>query len=238
MVDSELRTARLTLRLPWRDAGAYTELVGELQQRSEAAFVNSVDSSVDSSDADSSVTISITGLMMIFARTLDAMMSSMLESYTIAAVVISIMMILLVGSVRLGLISMIPNLLPITIVLGVMGIFGLPLDAFTMLIGSIALGLAVDDTVHFMHNFMRYYKDSGSSSEAIVHTMHTAGRAMVVTTIVLSLGFFIFMSSEMNNLLNFGGLTGLAIILSLFADILLAPALMTLIFRKKLNLKV
>ncbi len=218
MVDSQLQTARLTLRLPWRDAGAYTTMVDEVQTRADAALGEVAESRV-------------TGLMMIFARTLDAMMTSMAQSYTIAAFVITIMMILLVGHVRLGLISMIPNLLPITIVLGVMGLFGLPLDAFTMLIGSIALGLAVDDTVHFMHNFQRYYRQSGGDTvEAIRHTLHTAGRAMVVTTTVLSLGFIIFMASEMNNLLNFGGLTGLAIVLALGADLLLAPALMTLIF--------
>jgi predicted RND superfamily exporter protein len=175
----------------------------------------------------------VTGLMMIFARTLDAMMTSMAQSYTIAAFVVTMMMILLVGHIRLGLISMVPNLLPITIVLGFMGITGLPLDAFTMLIGSIALGLAVDDTVHFMHNFQRYYRQSGDTVEAITHTLHTAGRAMVVTTIVLSLGFLIFMRSDMNNLINFGGLTGMAIILALLADLLLAPALMTLVFGKR-----
>ncbi len=218
LVDSQLQTARMTIRLPWRDAASYTVLVDEVQQRIEEAV-------------DGLATVSVTGLMMIFARTLDAMMISMAQSYTIAAFVITGMMILLVGHMRLGLISMIPNLLPIITVLGVMGILGLPLDAFTMLIGSIALGLAVDDTVHFMHNFQRYYRLSGGDTlEAITHTIHTAGRAMVVTTIVLSLGFFIFMASDMNNLLNFGGLTGLAIILALFADLMLAPALMTLVF--------
>ncbi len=219
VVDSELRTARLTLRLPWKDAGAYTTLVDEVEQRIDEAF-------------GEEITTHVTGLMMIFARTLDAMMTSMVESYTIAAFVVTFMMILLVGHIRLGLISMVPNLLPITIVLGVMGLAGLPLDAFTMLIGSIALGLAVDDTVHFMHNFKRYYRQSGDTTEAIAHTLHTSGRAMVVTTIVLSLGFLIFIQSDLNNLLNFGGLTALAISLALAADLLLAPALMTLIFGK------
>ncbi|HIJ22899.1 MAG: MMPL family transporter [Gammaproteobacteria bacterium] len=220
LVDSELRTARITLRLPWRDAGSYTAIVDEVQERVDQALPEGVESQV-------------TGLMMIFARTLDAMMTSMAQSYTIAAFVVTMMMILLVGHIRLGLISMVPNLLPITIVLGFMGITGLPLDAFTMLIGSIALGLAVDDTVHFMHNFQRYYRQSGDTVEAITHTLHTAGRAMVVTTIVLSLGFLIFMRSDMNNLINFGGLTGMAIILALLADLLLAPALMTLVFGKR-----
>jgi predicted RND superfamily exporter protein len=136
-----------------------------------------------------------------------------------------------VGSLRLGLVSMIPNLLPIVLVMGLMWLLGMPLDLFTMMIGSIAIGLAVDDTVHFMHNFRRYHAESGDVREAVRETLMTTGRAMLVTTVVLSIGFFIFMFSSMSNLRNFGLLTGLAILIALLADYLLAPALMTLLVR-------
>jgi hypothetical protein len=153
----------------------------------------------------------------------------MKESYIIAGCVITIMMILLVGSLKIGLVSMFPNLLPIVITLGVMGWFGFPLDMFSMMIGSIAIGLAVDDTIHFMHNFRRYYSDSGDVGDAVQKTLHTAGRAMLVTSVVLSLGFFIYLFASMNNLFYFGFLTGLTIILALLADFFLAPALMVLL---------
>jgi predicted RND superfamily exporter protein len=123
---------------------------------------------------------------------------------------------------------MIPNLLPIIITLGVMGWFDFPFDMFTMLIGSIAIGLAVDDTIHFMHNFRRYYADTGDVRGSVRRTLHTAGRAMLVTSIVLSLGFFIYMFASMNNLFYFGLLTGMTIISALLADFLVAPALMAL----------
>lgn len=158
-------------------------------------------------------------------------MLSAARSYVIAGVVISAMMILLVGSLRLGLVSMIPNLLPIVLVMGLMWVLRLPLDMFTMMIGSVAIGLAVDDTVHFMHNFRRYHDESGSVHEAVHHTLITTGRAMLVTTVVLSIGFLIFMFASMNNLFAFGLLTGLAIIIALLADYLPAPALMTLLVR-------
>jgi hypothetical protein len=107
-----------------------------------------------------------------------------------------------------------------------MGWLGIPLDMFTMLIGSIAIGLAVDDTIHFMHNYRRYHHSSGDVREAVEQTMLGAGRAMLVTSIVLSTGFFIYMFSNLNNLFAFGLLTGFTILSALLADFLLTPALM------------
>jgi len=102
-----------------------------------------------------------------------------------------------------------------------------------MLVGSIALGLAVDDTVHFLHNFRRYFHDSRNVSEAVSNTLHTAGRAMLFTTVALSIGFFVYTQATLKNLYSFGLITGFTIIMALLADLLLAPAMMTLIYRNK-----
>jgi len=173
----------------------------------------------------------MTGLMPLLFRTMNAVMISMAESYILAFCVVAGLMVLLIGSLRLGLVSMIPNLLPIALALGLMGALAMPLDTFTLLIGSIALGLAVDDTIHFMHNYRRYLEQTGDSREAIRHTLDTAGRAMLLTTLVLSTGFLIFTLSSMNNIFNFGILTAFAIAMALVADFLLAPALMHLLHR-------
>jgi hypothetical protein len=82
-----------------------------------------------------------------------------------------------------------------------------------------------------MHNFRRYHHEAGDAPEAVRQTLLTAGRAMLVTTIVLSTGFFIYMFASMNNLYNFGLLTGITIIMALIADFFLAPAIMTLVTR-------
>jgi predicted RND superfamily exporter protein len=124
---------------------------------------------------------------------------------------------------------MVPNLTPIAIAMGFMWWAGIPLNMFTMLVGSIAIGLAVDDTVHFMHNFRRYFAQTGDVREAVRHTLHTAGRAMLVTSIVLAIGFYIFMFASLGNVIQFGFLVGSAILLALLADFLLAPALMVLL---------
>jgi predicted RND superfamily exporter protein len=164
-------------------------------------------------------------------QTITNVIRSMVKSYIIAMVVITLLMVLLIGKLRIGMLSMIPNLFSIFLTLGIMGWFDVPMDLSTMLVGSIAIGLAVDDTVHFMHNFRRYFEDGGDAVDAVMKTLHTTGRAMLVTSLVLSCGFFIYMFAEMNNLFNFGWLTGFAIIMALLSNFLIAPALMVMVNR-------
>jgi hypothetical protein len=160
----------------------------------------------------------------------------MMRSYIIALCVITPLMVLLIQSLRGGLLSMVPNLAPVIITLGLMGWLGFPMDGFTLLIGSIAIGLAVDDTIHFMHNFQRYYSASGDAPGAVHQTLQTTGRALLFTSLVLSTGFFIYMFSSMQNLSNFGLLTGFCIIVAFLADAILAPALMVLVRRPRSQL--
>jgi predicted RND superfamily exporter protein len=228
VVDTRFQQARISIKVPWRDALSYVPFIKEIEKRFTEAF-----SSLEQDKKPVSVTT--TGIMSLFARILYATMYSAAQSYGIALVVITIMMILLIGNLRLGLIAMIPNLGPILIVMGIMGWFNIPLDMFTMMIASVAIGLAVDDTVHFIYNFKRYYTESGNVRDAVGRTLHTAGRAMLTTSIVLSIGFFIFMFASMNNVFYFGFLIGLAIILALIGDFFLGPALMALSAEKMLK---
>ncbi len=215
-VDSQFSVARFTAKAPWTDAIEYRSILDQIENKAKELFAGKAD-------------VMVTGMITLFAKTIDIMISTTITSYLIAGVVITLMMILLIGNLKIGLISMIPNLTPIIVTLGMMGFVGMPLDMFTLLIGSIAIGIAVDDTIHFFHNYRKYYSETGSSKLAIEHTLTTAGRAMLVTTIVLTLGFWIFMLAGMNNLFNFGLLTGIALLLAFLADVLLAPALLTVI---------
>jgi len=129
------------------------------------------------------------------------------------------------------LLAMFPNMLAILFIMGLMAVFKLPFDMFTMLIGSIAIGLSVDNTIHFMHNFRRYYRKTGNVEKAVERTLLTSGRALFITTAVLSIGFFIYTFASMKNLFFFGLLTGLAIALALVTNFFLTPALMALVAR-------
>jgi len=218
-VDSQFSKARFTLKMPWTDS-IYLEILSEdLEKRFQQQLGDDV-------------TITVTGMNALLGRTMAATIFSMTESYIIAAIVITLMMILLLGSVRIGLISMIPNLTPIILTVGIMGWLDLPMDLFTILIGSIAIGLAVDDTIHFMHNFRRYHLETGDVADSVRRTLLTSGRAMLVTSVVLCIGFFIYMFSILTNLFNFGLLTGFAIAMALLADFFLAPALMMYFYQQ------
>ncbi len=221
LVDPTYQTLRATLFIPWLDAVEYMHFIKDIRAHFDSNYAQQV---------------SVTGLTVILGQTFAEMLYSTGASYALAAGVISLMMIALMGGVRIGLISMLPNLLPITTVLALMKLAGAPLDMFTLLIGSIAIGLTVDDTVHFMHGFRREYARHGDTRQAIHDTLNTSGRAMLVTTIVLSLGFLIYTQSVLSNLFNFGVLTALCIVFALIADFLFAPALMVLLTRKEKNI--
>ncbi len=215
LVDSSFSKARITFKLPWMEAGKYSKLSDELTTIMKEELGNDVD-------------ITITGMVPLFQRTLSAAMSSMAVSYVVAFVLITLMMIILLGSVRIGLLSMIPNMLPIIMTIGFMSMVNMPLDMFTMLVGAIVIGLSVDDTVHFFHNFARYHHQGKSTKEALEETMMGTGRALVATSVVLSLGFYVYMFATLSNLINFGILAGGAITIALISNIILGPALLTL----------
>jgi predicted RND superfamily exporter protein len=219
LVDSSFSKARLTFKLKWIEAGEYGELNEELRSLMRSELGESVD-------------ITITGMIPLFQRTQVAAINTMGTSYATAFVLITLIMIILLGG-KIGLLSMIPNVLPVVMTLAFMNVTGMPLDMFTMLIGAIIIGLSVDDTVHFFYNFSRYHDQGLGVKKAVEETMLGTGRAMIATTIVLALGFFVYMFASMSNLVNFGILTGGAIIVALIADVLLAPALLKIIYKDK-----
>lgn len=217
--DSNFTKARFTIKLPFKDAVLYTRFLEKIKNHFQTTYPE--------------LDITYTGMVSLLFQTLTNVMTSMAKSYVLAFITITILMIFLFGKIRTGLLSMIPNLAPIIVILGIMGWWNIPMDLFTMLIGSIALGLAVDDTVHFMHHFRRSFSTSEDAVKAVYETLTTTGNAMLITTCVLSIGFFVFMFSSMNNLFNFGALTGTTIILALLSDYFIAPALMVFVNKKK-----
>jgi len=196
----------------------YVALLGQLNLLLSEAFKDTA-------------TVSITGTLPILAETITKTIKSGIESYVIAFAVIALLMVMLLGSFKLGMLSLIPNLTPIMFGIALMVVLDMPLDMFTLLIGAIAIGMVVDDTIHFMHNFSRYYSQTNNVDEAILLTINSTGRAIFITSIVLSSGFFIFMFASMTNLYNFGLITGSIVLVAMAADLVLIGALMKLLIK-------
>jgi hypothetical protein len=219
-VDPQLRTARLSMRAPFVDALTYGPFIEQMRAGLEGILGDQAE-------------VEITGFMPVLAGVVDAVIRSMARSYVIALVVITPLMMLLLRDPRLGLLSMIPNLLPVIFTLGLMGWLGLRIDSTTMMIGAMVVGLAVDDTIHFMHKFRLYFSESGDAREAIHETLSSTGAALLFTSLVLMGGFFVFALGSMSNTRVFGLLAGLAALVALIADVVVGPALMVLATRRE-----
>lgn len=218
IVDTQFQQARLSLRAPFVDALLYGDFIE--RTRVELSEILGPD-----------IEIEMTGFMPVLATVMSAVISSMARSYAIALLIITPIMIFLLKDLRLGMMSMIPNLIPMVVTVGTMGWLGMPIDATTMMIGAMVIGLAVDDTIHFMHKFRIYFTELGDSKLAIRATLETTGAALLFTTLVLAGGFGVFLMASMVNTQNFGFLAATGAVVAFLADLLVAPALMTLATR-------
>jgi len=222
IVDSRFSKTRLSIKAPWVDSVEYVQLMDDLDILLGEAFKETA-------------TVTITGTLPILSDTITKSIQSSIESYIIAFGIIAILMIILLGSFKLGLLSMFPNLTPIMIGIAFMVVFDMPLDMFTILIGAIAIGMVVDDTIHYMHNFSRYYSQTNDVDEAILLTINSTGRAIFITSIVLSSGFLVFMFASMTNLYNFGLITGVIVLVAMASDLILVGAMLKLIIKPQKN---
>jgi predicted RND superfamily exporter protein len=220
LVDSQFRKARISLLVNYENGIHYLPLVREVEAGAREIMGEYGE-------------VETTGLVKLWLRSITAMLISTAKSFSVALLVIAPLMILLIGEIRMGLLSLVPNLAPIAIGMGFMHAFGIPFDMFTLMIGTIAIGVAVDDTIHFMHGFLRYHRRGASVSLAVHETLLSTGRALVITSIALCSGFFVQMLGTMISVRNVGLITGLTIATALLADLTLSPALVTLEVRRE-----
>jgi predicted RND superfamily exporter protein len=218
LVDSQFSRARINMKIPWGDWMLYPAFLGEMRQHIASIL-------------GEDVAFHLTGFSAVMARAASSFIVTMVRSYTLALIIITPLMIFLLGSLGRGLLSMAPNLAPILLTLGLMGWLDIPLNMSTTLIGGIILGLAVDDTIHFMHRFNRYYAETGDPHRAVKETLETTGMAMLFTSVVLGAGFLILTLAYMQNISEFGLLCSFATATAFLADVTLAPALMALVTR-------
>lgn len=169
--------------------------------------------------------ITLTGNMALMAIMLDYLSWSQIKSFSLALGIISLILLLVLGSWKAGAASLIPNLFPILTTFGLMGFLRIPLDADTLIVAPIIMGLAVDDTIHFMTHFRYEMNRFGNVSKAAVHAIREAGQAITFTSVILSGGFLVFLLSFHRGLSHFGIFSAIAIMTALISDVFLLPAL-------------
>jgi len=218
--DPDFSLARFTAMMYWKDAAMDVDFVKQLKSYAEELF-------------GSSVRVAVTGAVAIGSRVIDSMMNNLTVGYLTAFFVITIFMIISVGDVKLGLVAMIPNIYPIIAGLGLMGLMGIPLNTYNLIGGSIVIGVAVDDTIHFFHNFRNYYSKTGDVEAAVLETLRTAGRALITTTLILVSCFWLRLFSSLKVISDFGLIVGFSLLVAFLADVMLAPALLNYMYDGK-----
>ncbi len=172
--------------------------------------------------------VSIVGSAVQFAELNKKIVTGELKSVIWAFVIIGVLLILVFGSLKTGLIGMIPNFMPLIFIGGYMGYFNSPLDMMTMTIMPMLLGIAVDDTIHFINHIKYEFEKCGNYHHAIVSSFRTVGKTLAMTTIILSVTFAMYMFSPVANLVRIGYLASMGLVVALLTDYLITPALISI----------
>ena len=214
LIQEERSVARISARIRMSETESVSAWQEELERKIEREF---------SSDT---LDVHVTG----FARLMTAMehhlVWSQISSFAIALTVITIMLMGVFRSVRLGLLSLIPNLIPVMGGVASLYVAGLPLDPGTVMIASLALGICVDDTVHFLARYQRGRREGGSVEVAIEGAIRNAGRAIVVTSAVLAACFAVLGLAYFAPVRNFGLILALVVMVACVADLRVLPAVL------------
>lgn len=170
--------------------------------------------------------VDVTGLGMVIAASSHMLTTGQIRSLAVSLILIFAVMVALFLSAKVGLIALLPNIFPIVVNFGLMGLLGIPLSAATSLIASIAIGLAVDDTIHYLVRYNTEFKKDLDKDRAMRDTLSHVGRPILFTSCTIGLGFAVLIFSHFQPTAVFGFLMVVTMAAALVGDLLLLPALM------------
>ena len=169
----------------------------------------------------------VNGQTTMFAHMQSDITDTLIQSITLAISVVSLMMFFIFRKIKMIPLFIIPNILPIILVLGVMGWLGITIDIGVAISGAIIIGVAVDDTIHFLVKYKEARLKGYNFHDSLTYIMKYAGSAIIFTTVVLSTSFLIFRFSDFMLNVNFGIVTAIALIIAVLVDLFMLPAILS-----------
>jgi predicted RND superfamily exporter protein len=226
LVDDDFRRARISIQMADVGSIRMEEIIQEVKADVKEIF------------PDEDYDVKVTGTSVIFLKGNEFLVNSLVQSVILAFIIIALLMGMLFTSFKMILVSLLPNIFPLLITCGLMGFFGIPLKPSTILVYSIAFGIAVDDTIHFLTKFRHELKIGNRSiNEVLAITVREMSQSMIYTSVVLFFGFIIFTFSNFQGTVALGALTSITLLVAMFTNLFVLPALI-LSFKKNLNPKV
>ncbi|HSZ71590.1 MAG TPA: MMPL family transporter [Cytophagaceae bacterium] len=213
-VDADGRTARFSCKVADLGTAETDELVKRnIEVKAKEIF------------EDGNVKVHLTGSTLLYLKGNQYLIQDLSESLLYAVILISLMMAMIYFNFKMVIISMIPNIIPMVITAGIMGLFNIPLKPSTALIFGISFGISIDSTIHFLSKYKQELKMNKSALKAIVMTLEESGVSMIYTSIVLFSGFVIFSFSDFGGTIALGVLTSITLFFAMFTNLILLPAL-------------
>jgi predicted RND superfamily exporter protein len=178
--------------------------------------------------------VEVTGQFPLLIESQRHLLSTLTYSLGLTLVAIGLVLRWLLPGMRLALLALVPNVWPVVGMLGVMGWLGVPLDIATVMVASVVLGLAVDNTLHTLGHFRRLAGDVGAH-EAVVRSLETTAPAYLLTGVILAAGFGVCAFSDFAPIARFGALSAFTILAALLGNLFLLPALLTMTPKKTMG---
>lgn len=219
-LDDDRRVARVSLNLNLHNASDITALMEDIR-----AYLGS--------HVNTEMQWDIAGLGRLFADQERLLVGGQVYSLLGSVFTIFLLMAFLWRSLWQSVVTMIPNLTPIIMIFMFMGVAGIWLDMATVMVASVTAGIAVDDTIHLYHGFMERLRSGSTPARAIMRVYSQTGRAVIITTVILSSQFFILMISDFRPFRNFGLLTGVGLVSALVFELFVTPALLMVVYGRK-----
>ena len=226
-VDSTGRYARITTFM--KDIG--TDKMDIIQKRLKTV--------IDKEFPSEKYSVSLTGKALVFIKGTNFLITNLVISLSLAILLIALFMAWMFRSPQMILISLIPNILPLLITAGLMGYFNIPIKPSTILVFSIAFGISVDDTIHFLAKYRQELLASKWKVKSSVYAaLRETGVSMFYTSIVLFFGFLVFTLSSFGGTIALGGLVSVTLLLAMVSNLILLPSLLLTFEKKIANKKV
>ncbi len=168
----------------------------------------------------------ISNLLVIYNNMLQSLFDSQIKTIGVVLFILFFMFLVLFKSLKIATIAIVVNTIPVSVIFGFMGWMNIPLDMMTITIAAISIGIAVDDTIHYIYRFILEYKETKNTKTAIFNSHASIGRAMFYTSTIIVIGFSILTLSNFIPTIYFGLLTMLAMFMAIVADLLLLPVLL------------
>jgi len=174
----------------------------------------------------------VSGLLVMYDNVLQSLFESQIKTIGIVIFILFIIFLILFKSLKIAIIAMIANTLPVSVIFGFMGWMDIPLDMMTITIAAISIGIAVDDTIHYIYRYNLEYKETHDTKLSIMNAHASIGTAMFYTSTIIMIGFSVLVLSNFLPSIYFGTLTMIAMFMAIVADLLLLPVLL-LVFNSK-----